>query len=488
MNNEDFTKYLKKFFPHTSSFLSGTALFFVDAISLFLSLCLSFLIVNAFVPPLINFRSVIFYAIYIPFIQLVFAAAGMYPGIMISPTDEVRKFAMCSFFSFVGIAFSIILSDLFEVSFMLQYIKRDSDNLPLCAALILAVPFATILLSGMREFARNIFCKFRWWGVPAVIYCSGNSGDEIIKRLKKNRSFGYSPAVIINDEAKNIESLWDDIPLFKPGKEIESIIHKHNIKVAILCDYKSDVSNITNGYRYTITVNKNPGVSTSTQHLKDIAGIIGFSSTHNLTFKTNLFLKRVNDIAFILLFLPVLIPVFLILSVLVKCTSKGPVFYGHKRVGHNGKEFKAWKFRSMCIDSQEQLEKILATDPVRKAEWEKDRKFTDDPRVTKFGKILRKTSLDELPQLFNILSGEMSFVGPRPVTESELKYYGNQKDFVLSVKPGLTGMWQVSGRSDTGYEERVNFDTFYIQNWSIWLDIWILIKTVWVVIKGKGAY
>ena len=171
-----------------------------------------------------------------------------------------------------------------------------------------------------------------------------------------------------------------------------------------------------------------------------------------------------------------------------KITSRGPIFYAHKRVGKNGKEIKCLKFRSMCINSQEMLEEILATDPVRRAEWEKDRKFLDDPRVTKFGKILRKTSLDELPQLINVLLGQMSLVGPRPVTEPELVKYGQYKDYVLSVVPGLTGMWQVSGRSDTGYEERISFDTYYIQNWSIWLDIWILIKTVWVVLRGRGAY
>ena len=142
----------------------------------------------------------------------------------------------------------------------------------------------------------------------------------------------------------------------------------------------------------------------------------------------------------------------------------------------------------MYKNSQEMLEKILAEDPVRRAEWEKDRKFVDDPRVTKFGKFLRKTSLDELPQLWNIFIGEMSFVGPRPVTEEELEKYGENADYILTVTPGLSGMWQISGRSDTGYEERINLDTYYIQNWSVWLDIWIIIKTVWVVINGKGAY
>ena len=116
------------------------------------------------------------------------------------------------------------------------------------------------------------------------------------------------------------------------------------------------------------------------------------------------------------------------------------------------------------------------------------RKFVNDPRVTKFGKFLRKTSLDELPQLFNILIGNMSFVGPRPVTKDELEKYGENANYILTVTPGLSGMWQISGRSDTGYEERINLDSYYIQNWSIWLDMWIIIKTIWVVLRGKGAY
>ena len=142
----------------------------------------------------------------------------------------------------------------------------------------------------------------------------------------------------------------------------------------------------------------------------------------------------------------------------------------------------------MVINSQELLEKILAEDPIRRQEWEEERKFKDDPRVTKIGKFLRKTSLDELPQIWNVINGTMSFVGPRPVTESELEKYGDAIDFVLSVKPGISGLWQVSGRSNTGYEERIFLDTYYIQNWSIWIDIWIYVKTIWVVLKRKGAY
>jgi Undecaprenyl-phosphate galactose phosphotransferase WbaP len=178
----------------------------------------------------------------------------------------------------------------------------------------------------------------------------------------------------------------------------------------------------------------------------------------------------------------------LIIALLIKIDSRGPVFFGHKRIGKNHKEIKCWKFRSMYADADVRLKKILETDPVRAEEWEKNRKFSDDPRVTRIGKFLRKTSLDEIPQLWNIFKGDMSFVGPRPVTLGELEKYGGAVEYVLSVTPGLSGMWQVSGRSDTDYDERIALDSYYIQNWSIWLDLWIVVKTIWVVLVGKGAY
>ena len=147
-----------------------------------------------------------------------------------------------------------------------------------------------------------------------------------------------------------------------------------------------------------------------------------------------------------------------------------------------------YKFRSMVVGADEILKEYLANNPEARKEYKKYKKLKKDPRITKVGEFIRKTSLDELPQLWNIFVGEMSFVGPRPVTKDELEKYGSNADYILTVTPGLSGMWQISGRSDTGYEERINLDTYYIQNWSFWLDLWIIIKTVWVVIKGKGAY
>lgn len=461
-----------------------------DALALFIYIGLSFLIVNLINTSFINFRSFIYYSFYFPLILIVYYAAGLYPGIMVSPSDEVRKLSLSSAFCFIGICISILFqtgetgNSIITIT---RQIVQDSPKVGVSAAFMLAVPFTAFGMPASREMARHLFGRFNWWGVPAVIYCTGSSADEVIARLTKRPSLGYKPAVIIDSQAAEC-SMHGSIPVFPDTQEIADTIRALKIKVAIICDYTGEKRKIMTGYRYTITVSKNQDFFTSTLSLRDMGGIIGFSSTHNLTRTSNLFLKRALDLFLIILSSPLVLPLMLFIALALKMTSKGPIFYGHKRVGKNGEEIKCWKFRSMYVNSQEMLEKILATNPVMKKEWEENRKFVNDPRVTPFGTFLRKTSLDELPQLFNILAGSMSFVGPRPVTKEELEKYGDSADFILSVTPGLSGMWQISGRSDTGYEERINLDTYYIQNWSTWFDMWIIVKTVWVVINGKGAY
>jgi undecaprenyl-phosphate galactose phosphotransferase len=177
----------------------------------------------------------------------------------------------------------------------------------------------------------------------------------------------------------------------------------------------------------------------------------------------------------------------LVLAALVK-RDGGPAFFGHTRIGQNGQPFKCYKFRSMVVNSQEVLAELLASSSDARAEWERDFKLKDDPRVSRIGDILRKTSLDELPQLWNVIKGEMSLVGPRPVVKAELERYGEDVSYYLEAKPGVTGLWQVSGRNDVDYETRVYLDAWYVKNWSLWTDISILFKTVGVVLGRDGAY
>lgn len=196
--------------------------------------------------------------------------------------------------------------------------------------------------------------------------------------------------------------------------------------------------------------------------------------------------KRLFDILVSAFSLVILSPLFLIIFLLIKIDSKGSVFYKHKRIGKNGEYIYLYKFRSMYIDSKERLEGLLKNPKIKK-EWEENFKLENDPRITRVGNILRKTSLDELPQLLNILKGDMSLVGPRPVIDGEIEKYGKNKDKFLSVTPGLTGWWACNGRSCTSYEDRIKLELYYIDNCSIMLDIKCLIKTVLAVIKRDGA-
>lgn len=166
----------------------------------------------------------------------------------------------------------------------------------------------------------------------------------------------------------------------------------------------------------------------------------------------------------------------------------GPAIFAHQRVGQSGKPFPCFKFRTMRVDAERQLRELLASDPAAREEWEREFKLRNDPRITPIGQFLRRTSLDELPQLFNVIRGEMSLVGPRPIIKAELARYGDDVDYFLMVRPGMSGLWQVSGRNDVGYETRVYLDTWYVKNWSLWYDIAILFKTVRVVLRREGAY
>lgn len=209
------------------------------------------------------------------------------------------------------------------------------------------------------------------------------------------------------------------------------------------------------------------------------------SNTHSVKPKPIYdFVKRVFDIVCSLIGLIVLSPVFIILSILIKTTSEGPAFFAHKRVGKGGKTIKIYKFRSMVTNAEELIKQFT---PEQKAEYEKNFKLENDPRVTKVGKFMRKTSLDELPQLINILKGDISVVGPRPVMDVETKIYGNYRNMLLSVKPGLTGFWAANGRSHTTYTRRRAMEIYYVKNRSVLLDLKIIFKTFISVFKREGA-
>lgn len=197
--------------------------------------------------------------------------------------------------------------------------------------------------------------------------------------------------------------------------------------------------------------------------------------------------KRAFDVFAAIALLIALSPVMLTLAFMVR-RDGGPAIFGHRRIGSNGETFRCLKFRSMCVDAEKRLEEHLAANPEARAEWERDFKLRDDPRVTKLGDFLRRSSLDELPQLINVIRGEMSLVGPRPIVADEVERYGDRFIAYRNCRPGITGLWQVSGRNDVSYRARVRLDSFYAARWSFAKDVFILVRTVGVVFRRSGAY
>lgn len=199
-------------------------------------------------------------------------------------------------------------------------------------------------------------------------------------------------------------------------------------------------------------------------------------------------IKRTLDVLLVLVSLPVTLLVLGIVAATVALSSPGPIFYSHRRIRKNGAFFSMWKFRTMCVNSAEVLEEYLAKHPGARAEWNKTHKLRHDPRITRIGSFLRRYSLDEVPQLWNVLTGQMSLVGPRPIVAAEVEKYGDCFNCYCKVKPGLTGLWQVSGRSSLSYDERVSLDCEYVQRWSLMKDTLILLKTYSSVVNQDGAF
>ncbi|MDR0408782.1 MAG: exopolysaccharide biosynthesis polyprenyl glycosylphosphotransferase, partial [Spirochaetaceae bacterium] len=313
-------------------------------------------------------------------------------------------------------------------------------------------------------------------------------------KLLNNRALGYVPVLILDDDTETGQD-YRDIPIIHDTSIGPQIVKRFNIKVAVIAMSKlkrKELVQLLNysasAFRYNVMIPDFFGMTSIWMSARDFDGILGLVATQRLKMRWNLVIKRGMDVVAVSVGGLALLPFMLLIALAIRISSPGKAIYAQTRIGQNGRRFKTYKFRTMTADAAERLKRLLETDEAARLEWEAARKLKNDPRVTKLGAFLRKTSLDELPQLINVLKGDMSLVGPRPIVDDEIAKYGDDFQRIFSVKPGITGLWQVSGRSDTNYKDRVSFDTYYLQNWSIWLDMWILYRTVWVVLGHKGAY
>ncbi len=390
-------------------------------------------------------------------------------------------------------SFSAIFFGTAAIIVILYFFKEAGHTSRLFVVLTGIFSFAFIIL--FRYVIKNILCKFELFKFPILIIGGGKTAEVLIAGIKDNYGDTYKIVGFLEDNV--ISEKLKSYPVLGRFKDAEKIIKEKNIPNVVIAAPGLEQDKLVELINRIQPLVKNltiiPNLVAIPMGGIEVEGffnekIMLLRLKNNLENPLNRCLKYSFDFICTLVGTILISPLLLLIAAAIYFDSPGSVIFKHMRVGKNGKVFGCYKFRTMCMDADKKLAELLANDVAARKEWEKDFKLKDDPRVTKIGKFLRKTSLDELPQIFNVLKGEMSLVGPRPVVEAELEKYGEYLDDYLMVRPGITGMWQVNGRSDTTYEERVHMDSWYVRNWSIWIDIMLLWRTVKSVIKCEGAY
>ena len=380
------------------------------------------------------------------------------------------------------------------IVFLLYASKIAASTSRLFVVLFGILAFLFLIIA--RYLAKKYLLKYRLLQTPVLIIGAGKTAALLARAMTRDIGMAYRIVGLLEDK-KPEPGILEDFPVLGTFAEAEKVIEETGVRHAFIAAPglpQEDLAALI--YRVQPLV-KNLGVipnlvgvamgSVEIERLYD-ERLVMLRLKNNLARPMNRFLKTAFDYIVTVLGTIAVSPILLFIALWIYKDSPGPVLFRHTRIGKDGKPFACYKFRSMCVDAKERLETLLETDPAAREEWERDFKLKNDPRITKSGAFLRKTSLDELPQIFNVLKGEMSLVGPRPIIAEELPRYGEFKEDYLMVRPGITGMWQVSGRSDIDYEERVRLDSWYVRNWNLWLDIVLLFKTFYVVLARKGAY
>ena len=397
-----------------------------------------------------------------------YAWRGLYPGVGLSPVDEM---------SLLSGATNIVFLILIAITFLEQTSEVYSRFV-----LVIAWLLALVLVQLDRWLIRILGRTLGFWGEPVVVVGDGPGGSRIFKYLNQNIRLGMRPMCLVNGHSAL-------------SRRVSTFLQKMNIHTAILVMPEMSVElqkHLVNdqlyGLQRLILISSLGWVGSLGVIPHDLDGVLGLEVSQNLLSKGANIIKRWLDLVLSGLFVVLSSPVLLLMMVLIKLDSPGGAFYQQVRIGRYGRKFKMWKFRTMVLNADRQMEKHLAANPALKAEWEAKQKLKNDPRITRMGRFLRKFSLDEIPQLVNVIKGEMSLVGPRPYFPAQQKIYGSTDFLYKRVRPGMTGMWQVLGRNATSFAERVRLDEYYVRNWSIYLDFYIIVRTVIVVLRREGAY
>lgn len=405
------------------------------------------------------------------------AYQGLYPGYGKSPQTELRLHSVGTL---------QLLGAQLAAAFAIQEFAPSALGIGLQWLLTL------VLALLVRYSIRAFLIRSGRFGRDISIIGAGQTAAIAIGHLRANPAYGLRPLVAYDDNAELQGTSLEGVPIIG---SIEDALHAPRTLQALISipGARAEVQQrLVNGvyaaFPFTWVIPDLFGVPNQALQPHNIGNVASLEIRNNLRSVQARFTKQTIDLIGAGVGTLLISPLLLLIALAIRLDSPGPVVYRARRLGRGGQFFDCFKFRSMHRDAEAKLQEVLAADPALRAEFEATHKLRDDPRVTRVGAFLRRTSLDELPQLLNVLRGEMSLVGPRPIVQAEVERYGDIYAIYKQVRPGMTGYWQANGRSDTSYDERVAMDQFYVTNWTPWLDVVVLIQTVRVVLMRRGAY
>lgn len=422
--------------------------------------------------PLTYTQGAIFLLILLP----AFAMAGLYPGYGMNPAEQLRRR--------VG-AITVVLFGLFVFD-------RVFSGSELSRVVLFLVLIGLVILSPLANICvRATLAQRARWGTPTLIIGTDRNGQAVASYLKSNSEAGLRPIGFIGDEVA-AGSLCNGLPVFSSIADIGTRPDLARFRGVVVLSAQLPC-NATNDllsklpFRRVILIPSIDSISGQRVRLAQLGGMLGFDLRRENHGREIRLLKRFSDLCLALPLLVFVAPLLLFIAIAIRLDSAGPTLFRQERYGLNGKVFVLYKFRTMQTDAAERLAHLLATQPDIEAEYLRYHKIRNDPRITGLGRFLRKTSLDELPQLWNVVRGDMSLVGPRPYMPTEIDLQDEQDRVIVSVKPGISGLWQVSARNRVSFEERKEMDAWYTMHRSIWLDFHLLLLTAHAVIRPRHA-
>jgi exopolysaccharide biosynthesis polyprenyl glycosylphosphotransferase len=455
----------------------------------------------------------------VPLCMSAFQVLSLYAVTPPSPPEEIRSTTVATTLVFFG-------------SWIVAVFTRSGPFSALAhGAWLLGWLFAVLSVPIARGLLRSRLSKKPWWGLPVVVFGAGRVGRAVVTTLQSRAQLGLRPVAILDDDPQrqgSVRVAWGENDIIieavrteEDAEELETpstrfaleqfsevegvpvvgglelapvLAQRLGIRSAVVAMPELDSAAVlsviernADGYINVLVIPDHFNLAHFGAPTKYLGGVLGIEVQRQLLLKWPRAAKRVMDIVLTVIGGLMISPILIALGVMVKLDSKGPMFYRQKRLGQDGVRFPALKFRTMYVDADRRLKELLARDPKLRREYEQFHKLSNDPRVSRVGRFLRKYSLDELPQLWNVIVGDMSLVGPRPYLESEIPDMDQKENIILRVKPGITGIWQVTWRNSSTFEQRVQLDVEYVRSWSPWLDLYVLARTVPVVLGGTGS-